>query len=396
MTPEIKKRIEQIRCGKVPEGYKKTKAGIIPRDWNLSSLDSFGKWVGGGTPSKDVKEYWENGTIPWISSQEVKSSIIDTTTYMITKKAVDESSTTLVPPNSIIVVTRSGILRHTFPVSKTQKAMAINQDIKALILDKPENVDFLIKVIEHNETDLLRSYVKKGTTVESVIFDSFSKYTIPIMESDEKFKITEILTTQDRIIALQQQKIEEIQRLKKACLAKMFPKKGSTVPEIRFPGFTDPWEQRRLGELLQTIPLKPYIKEPEQEGEFEIIQQGNDPIIGFANGIPCDDYENTVVFGDHTLSLYKPKRPFFVATDGIRIIKGKQRIDGFYLLSLLEKYKPQNEGYKRYYSIQQQRIGKFFKDLDSFITLHERKLEEMQKFKKALMQLLLTGIVRVL
>ena len=79
------------------------------------------------------------------------------------------------------------------------------------------------------------------------------------------------------------------------------------------------------------------------------------------------------------------------------------------MLSLLEKYKPQNEGYKRYYSIlavsdcfitkkiiEQQRIGKFFKDLDSFITLHERKLEEMQKFKKALMQLLLTGIVRVL
>lgn len=51
---------------------------------------------------------------------------------------------------------------------------------------------------------------------------------------------------------------------------------------------------------MQTLPLKQFLKEPEQGGRYEIIQQGNEPIIGYANGVPCNDYENTVIFGDHT------------------------------------------------------------------------------------------------
>ena len=141
-----------------------------------------------------------------------------------------------------------------------------------------------------------------------------------------------------------------------------------------------------MGDLLQTLPFKQFLKEPEPDGKYEIIQQGNEPVIGFANGTPCGDYKDVVIFGDHTLSLYKPQHPFFVATDGVRIVKGQQDTDGYYLLSLLERYKPQSEGYKRYYSIladtncittyntsEQEQIGVFFKQLDHLITLHQRK-----------------------
>lgn len=174
---------------------------------------------------------------------------------------------------------------------------------------------------------------------------------------------------------------------------------GMDKPRIRFKGYTNAWEQRKLGDVLQTLPFKPFLKEPEQDGKFEIIQQGNDPVIGFANGKPCEDYADTVIFGDHTLSLYKPECPFFVATDGVRIVKGKQKTDGFYLLSLLEKYKPQSEGYKRYYAIladsgcfittndnEQERIGAFFRHLDRLITLHQRKCDETKKLKKFILQ----------
>ena len=162
--------------------------------------------------------------------------------------------------------------------------------------------------------------------------------------------------------------------------------KKSDAPAIRFKGFSDAWEQRKLGDLLQTLPFKQFIKEPEPDGKYEIIQQGNEPVIGFANGTPCGDYKDVVIFGDHTLSLYKPQHPFFVATDGVRIVKGQQDTDGYYLLSLLERYKPQSEGYKRYYCIladtncittyntsEQGQIGAFFKHLDHLITLHQRK-----------------------
>ena len=144
--------------------------------------------------------------------------------------------------------------------------------------------------------------------------------------------------------------------------------------------------------MLQTIPFKPFLKEPEQDGKYEVIQQGNEPIVGFAKGTPCNDYQDVVIFGDHTLSLYKPKNPFFVATDGVRIVKGKQDVDGYYLLPLLERYKPPSDGYKRYYSIladtdcittcnadEQKQIGSYFATLDHLITLHQREPSHILK-----------------
>lgn len=170
-------------------------------------------------------------------------------------------------------------------------------------------------------------------------------------------------------------------------------------PAIRFKAFNDPWEQRKFGGLLESVPSKTFIKSPEINGKYEVVQQGNDPIMGYANGYPCEDYQETVIFGDHTLSLYKPQAPFFVATDGVRIVKGKDKSDGFFLFTLLEKYKPQSEGYKRYFSIlsdtscyfaknlsEQQKIGEYFECINSLITLHQRKLDKLQNVKKACLE----------
>ena len=206
------------------------------------------------------------------------------------------------------------------------------------------------------------------------------------LNKKEGNKIGTMFRSIDNLITLHQHKLDRLKNIKKSMLDKMFPKDGEVVPEIRFKGFTDAWEQRKLGEVLRTIPFKPFLKIPEQGGKYEIIQQGNEPIIGYANGEPCEDFRNTVIFGDHTLSLYKPKQPFFVATDGVRILQGTNDMYGYYLLSLLEGNSPQSEGYKRYYSIladrevlftenhyEQVKIGLYFKNLDNLITLHQRK-----------------------
>ena len=227
----------------------------------------------------------------------------------------------------------------------------------------------------------------------------FLKIEITVPSVEEQRKIGAYLDQLDNLITLHQRKFEKLTNVKKSMLEKMFPQNGSSYPEIRFKGFTDPWEQRKLGDLLQTLPFKQFLKEPEPDGKYEIIQQGNEPVIGFANGTPCGDYKDVVIFGDHTLSLYKPQHPFFVATDGVRIVKGQQDTDGYYLLSLLERYKPQSEGYKRYYSIladtncittyntsEQEKIGVFFKLLDNLITLHQRELEKLQNIKKSMLE----------
>ena len=161
--------------------------------------------------------------------------------------------------------------------------------------------------------------------------------------------------------------------------------KKSCVPAIRFKGFTDTWEQRKVSDITSVASFKPYLSDANDYGEYEVIQQGDTPILGYADGKPFTEYEKTTLFGDHTLSLYKPKSPFFVASDGLKILYS-EGMDGYFYYYLLEKYKPESEGYKRHFSIlkececsfpiskeEQEKIGAYFSQLDTLITLHQRK-----------------------
>lgn len=172
---------------------------------------------------------------------------------------------------------------------------------------------------------------------------------------------------------------------------------GNT-PNIRFKGFDEDWEQRKLGDITTVAPFKPYLKATEDDGKYEVIQQGDSPIAGYANGNPCMDYSKITLFGDHTLSLYKTNAPFFVASDGLKILYS-QDMDGYFYYYLLERYKPESEGYKRHFSIlkrcecfypinkeEQEKIGEYFTNLDHLITLHQRKCQETKKLKEYMLQ----------
>ena len=169
------------------------------------------------------------------------------------------------------------------------------------------------------------------------------------------------------------------------------------VPKIRFPGFTEDWEQRKLGQIIEVKPFKPYIAEANNTGKYPVIQQGDKPLLGYSDkNEPFRDYKSVTLFGDHTLSLFKPLEPFFVATDGIKILSSAMY--GLFFYYLLDRYKPHSEGYKRHFSIlkeqdcwitsqnEQEKIGNFFFGIDQAITLHQRKLEGMKLLKKSLLQ----------
>ncbi|MEH8048121.1 restriction endonuclease subunit S [Gallibacterium anatis] len=171
----------------------------------------------------------------------------------------------------------------------------------------------------------------------------------------------------------------------------------SNIPKLRFPEFTDAWEKCKLGEVIINHSSSNYIQEAKAFGEFEVIQQGNTPIVGYSNEMPFENFENVLCFGDHTTSLYKPLTPFLLATDGVKILSIKG-VQGYFILSFFERYKPNAEGYKRHFSIlkkqqgyipplpEQQKIGNLFKQLDRLITLHKRKWDDVILLKKALLQ----------
>lgn len=171
------------------------------------------------------------------------------------------------------------------------------------------------------------------------------------------------------------------------------------APTIRFRGFTEDWEQRKLGEITKANSFKQYIAEGTLDGTYEVIQQGDTPVVGYADGKPFEDYEDVSLFGDHTLSLYKPKSPFFVASDGIKILSPSISINGLFYYYLLMRYKPHSEGYKRHYTIlkscealypteceEQKKIGEYFSNLDNLITLHQRKFDELKTAKTYFLQ----------
>lgn len=231
-----------------------------------------------------------------------------------------------------------------------------------------------------------------GTALKEMYF-SYPK------DLEEQTKIGEILLRLDNVITLHQRKLEHLNLKKKALLQKLFPKNGERYPELRFPGFTDAWEQRKLGDITKTNPFKSYLSNAFEIGEYEVIQQGEVPIVGYADGSPCYDYENITIFGDHTLSLFKPNKPFFVASDGVKLLSPIVKIEGLFYYYLLEKYKPKSEGYKRHFTIlknceayfsnnieEQTKISSLLNKMDSIITLHQRKLEHLQLQKKALLQ----------
>ena len=348
---------------------------------------------GGGTPKTDIMEYWD-GYIPWIQSSNLTEHELFNVDIQkhITDDGLKKSAAQLVPPNSVAIVSHVGVGKLVFiPFS-----YATSQDFISLSELKADPIFTCYSVYKRLQNDL---HIVQGSAIKGITKDDLLGKAIMLPSEPEQIRIGGYFRQLDHLITLHQRECDLLDEFKQICLQRMFPKKGSNVPEIRFAGFTGAWKQRKLGEILQTLPFKPFLKEPEQDGEFEIIQQGNEPVIGFANGKPCEDYADTVIFGDHTLSLYKPKRPFFVATDGVRIVKGKQKINGFYLLTLLEKYKPKSEGYKRYYAIladskclitnndiEQKQIGTFFRHLDHLITLHRHELEELQNIKKTMLE----------
>lgn len=150
--------------------------------WAPVALDDLGKWVGGGTPSKTIASYWQ-GDIPWVSPKDMGPWRIDRAEDHISEEAVAKSSTRIVPAGSVLVVTRSGILRNTVPSAVAAVPVAINQDIKALQVDGPWSGSLIALIMRQASEQIRQACVKTGTTVESIDLDALKATPIALPDS---------------------------------------------------------------------------------------------------------------------------------------------------------------------------------------------------------------------
>jgi type I restriction enzyme S subunit len=154
----------------------------------MASLCDLGEWRGGGTPSKLVEDYW-NGNIPWVSPKDMKQDSIFDSADHITENAVDDSAAKLIPPDSILCVTRSGILAHTFPVAITMVPVTVNQDIKALTPSKGIHPRYLAWALRAEGREILETCSKDGTTVNSIESSRLYAHRVPVAPQREQLRI---------------------------------------------------------------------------------------------------------------------------------------------------------------------------------------------------------------
>ena len=164
----------------------------LPEGWVWCKLEDIATFGGGKTPSMDIKEYWNKGKNLWVTSKDMKNDSIHDSLMKITDEALNIM--TQYEKDTLLVVTRSGILRHSLPIAILEKNATINQDIKSIMPLNGIIPKFLFYAIKANENIILTEYHKDGTTVDSIDFDKFKCLPIPLPPINEQKRIiTEVL-----------------------------------------------------------------------------------------------------------------------------------------------------------------------------------------------------------
>ncbi|WP_446934828.1 restriction endonuclease subunit S [Morganella morganii] len=163
------------------------------------TLKEIGTWYGGGTPSKARSEFWEKGSIPWISPKDMGKPIVDNSEDYITEAAIKESSTKLIPANSIAIVVRSSILDKYLPSALIPVPATFNQDMKIVITHGNILPGFIAHMLRSRGNDILRIAKKTGGSVASIDSKKLFSFRIPIPKQYEQQRITNILDKFDTL-----------------------------------------------------------------------------------------------------------------------------------------------------------------------------------------------------
>ena len=426
MRDELKKRIAQINAGIVPAGYRKTKVGIVPEDWDIQKA---GKYI-----VEHTEKSTENNQYPVLTSSR-KGLFLQSDYYNKQVASEDNTGYNVVPYGfftyrhmsddeifkfNINLIVEKGIVSTLYPVFTLQD------------IDKQW---FLYTLNNGREFPRYARAQKQGGSRTYMYLEKLKKLKLALPPLPEQQKIAEILTTQDEVIALIEKQIELLKKQKQAYLQKMFPKKGSKYPEIRFAGFTDAWEQRKFGDVNDLITGYPFESEHFSETGINLIRGmnvkrgsidlSNDICVKWNSSKGLESYllkENDIIIqmdgaliGKSYGIIKKSHLPALLVQRVTRARTNSEIADSDFMYQTIQRdfltYINMNKTETavphlslndiRYFRImtpnlsEQKMIGAFFANLDNLITLHQRKLELEQQQKKALMQLLLSGKVRV-
>lgn len=374
-------------------------------DWEQRKLREITSLITKGTTPKNKTG---NGEINFIKVENIDSSSGEIKDYL--KISIEEHEGYLkrsqLKENDILF-SIAGTLGRTAVVNKRLLPANTNQAL-AILRTSEGDISYIITVLKGKAVS---DFVRKNPTVgaqPNLSLEQVSNLEISYPSIDEQVKIGEFFSCIDNLITLHQRKCEQTKELKKFMLQKMFPKKGEKNPEIRFPGFTDDWEQRKLGEILKYEQPGPYIVSSTDYDESfltPVLTAGQSFILGYTNeteGIKDASSEKPVIiFDDFTTSSHLVAFPFKVKSSAMKLLSLRKNEDDIYfMVNSLKNINYVPTSHERHWisifsefnipipcsNVEQQKIGEYFSNLDHLITLHQRKCEQLKELKKFMLQ----------
>ena len=380
--------------------------------WKLTEL--FVDSGSGGTPKSTNKDFYD-GDIPFLSISDIKGRVISDTAKLITQKGLESSAAWLVPKGALSLAMYASVGK----IGILNKSMATSQAFFNMVFDNEAYRDFVYTRLEKAELfNEWESYISTGTQ-RNLNAEKVKRFKIYVPNSQETARIANIFLTIDNYITLHQRKYDALKAMKKTLLSKMFPKDGEDVPEIRFKGFTDAWEQRKLGEIgeIQTGNTPPTVnpKNYSEEGmlwvtptdieelvitntakriselgqkKARIASKGSVLVTCIASIGKNTLLKEDAAFNQQINSITPTEEydSYFLLTQSFNL--SKKMVNSAAAATMQIVNKSQFSNFKMTLPIynEQVKIGELFQYIDNLITLHQRKLDELKNMKKTLLQ----------
>lgn len=392
-------------------------------EWQQAKVREVFNLGNGYTPSKAVAAYWTNGTIPWFRIEDIRENgrVLADAIQHVTPSAVKSSG--LFPAGSIIVSTTATIGEHALLIadSLANQQFTVFQTVNRWSWLKANYLLYRF----YGLGDWCRRNVNAGG-LAAVNISDLQKYDIDYpTEETERDSIAEYFSNLDTQIKEAEREVDRLEKMKIASLQKMFPRPGATAPEIRFAGFSEPWKNKRLGEIMNVGSVKRIHQEDWRDTGVRFLRARD--IVAELKGEKIDDqlyidyklYEefsaisgkvevgDLLVTGVGTIGipyLVKDTEPIYFKDGNIIWFKNSNYLDGnFFFYSFIAApirdfiLMSSTVGTVGTYTIEsgkstpitipslaeQRAIGEYFRNLDELIAAKRKSIVKLRNIKKA-------------
>lgn len=385
--------------------------------WEQRKLGEVSESYSGGTPSVGNKSYY-GGSIPFIRSAEINS---ESTELFLTEEGLTNSSARMVSKGDILYALYGATSGET---GRSRINGAINQAILAILPHDGYDSEFLMQWLRKSKQNITDIYLQGGQGNLSGAIVKALEVNFPSLA--EQWQIGNYFQSIDKLITLHQRKLEHVNDLKKTMLQKMFPKNGQEYPELRFPGFTEPWEQRKLDDVLEVLKDGTHGTHADVDNGVYLLSAKN-----IKNGcVSIDESDRQISFEEYEKihTKFKLKNGdvlmTIVGTIGeaailesaenitfqrsVAFLRPSNELQNSFLLQTIYTKSFQKELDNRKATgaqpgiylgevaqipimiptnlSEQEKISSYFDNLDNLITLHQRELEHLKLLKKGMLQ----------